>query len=169
MNNRILFAAATAGLFVSCISFADIPRTSDGKPDLTGTYDIATITPLQRPVVLGEKLTLTKEEGLKAAAQVAAIKAAADVSSDPNREAPPAGGDGSAGPAGNVGGYNSFWIDFGDTAIKINGEYRTSIITDPPNGRQPEMTPFAGMKMAKLFGQVLHENKGDAWRKHSVK
>ena len=64
---------------------------------------------------------------------------------------------------GNVGGYNTFWIDAGDTAIKIDGKYRTSIITDPPNGRQPQMTPVAGMKMAKLFGDVLHENKGDAW------
>ncbi len=163
MKNQILFAATATGLLLSCLSHADIPRTSDGKPDLTGTYDIATITPLQRPEALGEKLTLTEAEGLQAAAQVAASKAAADAASDPNREAPPAGGDGSAGPAGNVGGYNSFWIDFGDTAIKINGEYRTSIITDPPNGRQPEMTPLAGMKMAKLFGQVLHENKGDAW------
>ena len=163
MNKRILFAVAATGLLLSCFSHADIPRTSDGKPDLSGTYNIATITPLERPVALGETLTLTQEAGLQAAAFVAASKKAADAVSDPEREAPPAGGDGSGGPSGNVGGYNTFWIDFGDTAIKINGEYRTSIITDPPNGRRPEMTPAAGMKMAKLFGDVLHENKGDAW------
>ena len=157
MKNRILFAIAATGVLLSSFSLADIPRTSDGKPDLSGTYNIATITPLQRPVALGETLTLSQESGLQAAAQVAAVKAAADALSDPNRQAPPAGGDGSPGPAGNVGGYNSFWIDFGDTAIKVNGEYRTSIITDPPNGRQPEMTPVAGMKMAKLFSDLLHE------------
>ena len=33
--------------------------------------------------------------------------------SDPNRDAPPQGGDGSTGAAGNVGGYNNFWIDAG--------------------------------------------------------
>ena len=27
----------------------DIPRRHDGKPDLSGTYDIATLTPTQRP------------------------------------------------------------------------------------------------------------------------
>ena len=163
MKNRILFAVAAVALLLSYFAQADIQRTSDGKPDLSGTYDIATVTPLQRPEELGDKLTMTEEEGLEAAVRVAAGKAAAHATSDPDRQAPPAGGDGSAGPSGNVGGYNSFWIDFGDTAIKVDGQYRTSIITDPANGRQPQMTPVAGMKMAKLFGDVLHENKGDAW------
>ena len=27
----------------------DIPRRPDGRPDLSGTYDTATLTPLQRP------------------------------------------------------------------------------------------------------------------------
>ena len=31
-----------------------------------------------------------------------------------NRTAPPNGGDGSTGAAGNVGGYNTFWLDRGD-------------------------------------------------------
>ena len=30
-----------------------IPRTADGHPDLQGTYDIATITPLDRPAQFG--------------------------------------------------------------------------------------------------------------------
>ncbi len=163
MKNRILFAVAAAAVLLSYIAQADIQRTSDGKPDLSGTYDIATVTPLQRPEALGEKLTMTEQEGLQAAARVAAFNTASNATSDPDRQAPPAGGDGSAGPAGNVGGYNTFWIDAGDTAIKIDGQYRTSIITDPPNGRQPEMMPVAMMKMAQLFNNVLHENKGDAW------
>ena len=33
---------------------ADVPRTPSGKPDLTGTYDTGTLTPLQRPEFLGE-------------------------------------------------------------------------------------------------------------------
>ena len=28
---------------------ADIPRTPSGRPDLSGNYDTATVTPLQRP------------------------------------------------------------------------------------------------------------------------
>ena len=30
-------------------SHADIRRTAAGHPDLTGTYNVATLTPLQRP------------------------------------------------------------------------------------------------------------------------
>ena len=162
MKNRIQLLIAVITLPVLS-SNADIPRTSDGKPDFTGTYNVATVTPIERPVALGNTLTLSKERAEQIAAGVAAMKAAGVQNSDPERGAPPAGGDGSGGPAGNVGGYNSFWIDFGDTAFKVNGEYRTSIITDPPNGRYPQMTMAGGMKLAKLFSDVLHENKGDAW------
>ncbi|HJN50695.1 MAG: hypothetical protein QF828_12365 [Pseudomonadales bacterium] len=163
MNNKSLFLVAVTGLLLSLLTHADIQRAADGKPDLTGTYDTATVTPVQRPPALGNTLTLSEERGRQIAAQVAAVKAAGVRSSDPKRDAPPVGGDGSTGPSGNVGGYNLFWVDFGDTAIKINGEYRTSIIIDPPNGRYPAMTPVAQMKMSKLFGQVLYKNEGDAW------
>jgi len=162
MNNKSLFLVAVTGLLLSLLTHADIQRAADGKPDLTGTYDTATVTPVQRPPALGNTLTLSEERGRQIAAQVAAVKAAGVRSSDPKRDAPPVGGDGSTGPSGNVGGYNLFWVDFGDTAIKINGEYRTSIIIDPPNGRYPAMTPVAQMKMSKLFGQVLYKNEGDA-------
>jgi hypothetical protein len=162
MQKRIRFFSLVIGL-LPFVGYAEIPRTSDGKPDLSGTYDVATITPLERPEELGTRLTLSRELAEQNEAGVAAFKAAGLQNSDPERDAPPAGGDGSGGPSGNVGGYNFFWIDAGDNAIKINGEYRTSIITDPPNGRYPQMTKAGGMKLAKFFGDVLHENKGDAW------
>src|SRR5205814_5767671 len=38
------------------------PRTADGHPDLQGVYDVATMTPLERPAGLGDRLVLTKEE-----------------------------------------------------------------------------------------------------------
>ena len=31
-------------------------------PDLSGTYDVATLTPLRRPQAFGENLYLTKEQ-----------------------------------------------------------------------------------------------------------
>src|SRR5215217_5047852 len=40
---------------------AGIKRTADGHPDLTGTYDVATMTPVERPAGV-KSLTLTKEE-----------------------------------------------------------------------------------------------------------
>ena len=65
---------------------ADIPRTANGKPDLSGFYDVATITPMQRPEALGEKKTITAEEARKAEQAVLARRAAADEASDPDRE-----------------------------------------------------------------------------------
>ena len=32
------------------------------------------------------------------------------------------------GAAGNVGGYNTFWIDNGTDVVRINGEFRSSIV-----------------------------------------
>ena len=116
---------------------SDIPRTSSGKPDLSGTYDIATLTPLQRPTEFGDNLYMSQEKAKEILDRAHAAMAKADAPSEADREAPPAGGDGSAGASGNVGGYNSFWIDAGDSLVLVDGKVRTSIITDPPNGRQP--------------------------------
>ena len=40
----------------------DAPRTPDGRPDLSGSYDTATLTPLQRPREFGDRLSLSDEE-----------------------------------------------------------------------------------------------------------
>src|SRR5437899_11047526 len=47
-----------------------IPRTPDGHPDLQGTYDLATLTPLQRTA--GSPLVLTDEQAKTLEKQVAA-------------------------------------------------------------------------------------------------
>ena len=39
-----------------------LPRTPDGQPDLQGVWDYRTITPLERPNVLGTKEFFTDEE-----------------------------------------------------------------------------------------------------------
>jgi len=57
-----------------------------------------------------------------------------------SRVAPPVGGDGSTGAAGNVGGYNNFWIDSGTQYFQIDGQKRMSILIDPPDGRVPALT-----------------------------
>lgn len=133
-------------------------------PDISGTYDTATLTPLQRPEQFGDNLFLTPEQAQQITERTARFKAADDQQvSDPNREAPPQGGDGSEGAAGNVGGYNSFWIDNGDSVIEVDGKFRTSIITDPPNGRMPAMLPAARRAMAQGFGEFSRGNTGEAW------
>src|SRR5947209_13660805 len=101
---------STAGLAVSQIAPSTskaykVSRTADGHPDLQGTYDLATITPVERP--LGAPAVYSKEEARKIEIAAAKRSQQGDQSIDGNRTAPPKGGDGSVGAAGNVGGYNS--------------------------------------------------------------
>jgi hypothetical protein len=119
-----------------------MPRTPDGKPDLQGNWTNATLTPLERP---GENtpLVMSKEEVDRLEKRFADRVERLAESSDPNRPAPPKGGDGSVGAAGNVGGYNNFWIDPGDRIAVVNGEYRASLIVDPPSGKVPAQTQAA--------------------------
>src|SRR5438093_6868257 len=120
---------------------AGIPRTADGHPDLQGTYDLGTLTPLERAA--GSPLVLTDEQAKKLEAQVAQRSAGLNAAIDGNRQAPPKGGDGTPGPYGNVGGYNNFWLDPGSHYTMIDGQKRASLLVDPPDGRVPALTPEA--------------------------
>lgn len=123
-------------------------RLADGHPDLEGTYDLATLTPLERP--RGAKAVLTPEEAaaLEKAAAGRRDKANEAISGD--RSAPPKGGDGSSGPAGGVGGYNYFWLDPGSRYNVVGGEIRSSIVVDPPDGRVPPYQSAARERLASL-------------------
>jgi hypothetical protein len=117
------------------------PRAPDGHPDLQGTYDLATLTPLERPA--GMKAVLTEDEAAKLERDIAARKDQAGKAISGDRAAPPKGGDGSTGAAGGVGGYNNFWLDPGSSYTMVNGERRTSLVVDPPDGHVPPLTPAA--------------------------
>ena len=124
------------------------PRLPDGHPDLQGTYDLATITPMERAA--GTPLVLTKDQALKLETQRAAYREREDQPIDANRTAPPKGGDGSPGPYGNVGGYNYGWLDPGSTYTVVNGEKRASLVVDPADGRVPPMTDAAKRRLAEF-------------------
>jgi len=122
-------------------------------PDLQGTFDVATMTPLERPAEFKGRAKLTPDEARAMEAYEAKRQETAAAPDDPNRAAPPVGGDTSPvksylellwrGGGGAVGGYNQFWVAMGSTVIKLNGEYRTSIVVDPPDGRVPPMKAAA--------------------------
>jgi hypothetical protein len=115
-----------------------LPRTADGQPDLQGNWTNATITPIERPQ--GAPPAYSEQQARRMEKGYADRVDRLAQPSDPNRPAPPKGGDGSTGAAGNVGGYNNFWIDPGDRVAIVNGEYRSSLIVDPANGRAPELS-----------------------------
>ena len=136
-----LVVAAPAAAQTSSARPWVMPRTANGHPDLQGNWTNATMTPLQRPRDQGPVLaaeTVAEREQARADRIIERAKP-----SDPDRKAPPVGGDGSTGAAGGVGGYNYFYIDAGDNYAVYNGEVRSSLIVDPPDGRFPPRTEAA--------------------------
>ncbi len=138
-----------------------IPRMSDGRPNLQGNWTNATITPFERlgtnrPLVLSEAAALDEETKTQDALD------AREAPTSPDRGAPPVGGEPRPIPpdelpylerlwhagGGLVGGYNTFWVDPGDRVLRVDGQPRSSILIDPPNGRVPGLTPEARARMA---------------------
>ena len=153
-RTRIAFVLAAAIACAGAAAADDLPRTPGGEPDFSGNYDIATLTPVQRRPVLGNRLTLTAEEAQAIREQEARNIDARSQASDPTRSAPPVGG--------NVGGYNYFFMDRGTTAVTVDGKYRTSLLVDPPNGRYPPLTERGKARRQGLYG-FSKQNTGPAW------
>jgi hypothetical protein len=104
------------------------PRTAAGHPDLQGLWGNETLTPLERPRDLAAKEFFTAEEA--AAYEKRIVQNRID---DPN--------DGE----GNVADPKVWW----ERATKVVPNRRTSLITDPPDGRVPALTPTAQKRMAE--------------------
>src|SRR5256712_8143852 len=143
-------AIAVAGGLASAQqrSAANIPRMADGHPDLQGTYDLATVTPLERRA--DTALVLTDAQAAKLEKDVAQRTDALAAPIKADRDAPPKGGDGSPGPYGNVGGYNNFWLDPGSHYTVVDGQRRASLLIDPADGRVPALTPDAQKRRSSV-------------------
>jgi len=133
------------------------PRVVDGHPDLQGTYDVATMTPVERlPGV--ERLVLTKEEAAALEQYEAQRQVKNDAPLSGDRSAPPVGGETTTGKSyleflervggGVVGGYNNFWLAGGTQLITVDGQKRSSLVIDPPDGKVPPMKPEARTRNA---------------------
>lgn len=133
MNNKRYAISALLLVSLSCSPlFAqdfEMPRLLDGRPDLQGYWTNSSQTPLVRPQELGEKGYLTEEEAADVEQGWRDRYDIASQPADPER-APPTDGNADLG-------YNSFWWDPRTDAIQLDGQYRTSIIVDPPNGQIP--------------------------------
>jgi len=140
-----LAGQAQGGLSKPVVS-GKVPRTPDGKPDFQGTWDVSTVTPLERPADFGGRLVLSDDEVRKLQGNEAARVERGAKPSDPDRGAPKVDG--------NVGGYNNFWIARGDRILRINGQARSSVIVDPPDGKVPEQTAEAKKRNAVARGSV---------------
>ena len=122
-----LTLCGTAALILATPALA----ARDSHPDLTGTYDVSTLTPLQRPEEFGDSLELTREQAEAIVAENEARIRERDANRGPVTSAPPVGGAPPIGTddefressgAGNVGGYNNFWVDPGTDVFMVDGK-----------------------------------------------
>lgn len=107
-----------------------VPQTEHGYPDLQGLWGNRTQTPFQRPAALGNQRAYTQEQALALETEKLEADRIKFLAIDPNREAPPAGD-----YIGNQADGN--FADIRTNVARVNGEYRTSLIVDPPDGRFP--------------------------------
>jgi len=125
-----------------------VPRTPDGKPDLQGNWTNATLTQLERSPEQGDRKVLTPEEAKKIEGAAAEHVEENARPTDPTLGIQDLPKDCGYGFSGTNCGYNNFWVDRGTQVIRIDGEPRSSIITEPANGRIPPMTAAAGKEAA---------------------
>jgi hypothetical protein len=119
-----------------------VPRLADGHPDLQGTWENNSATPLERPAELAGRPLLTEEE-------LAAMKARAAEIFRPDADA--VFGDtlylalldqSRARPFDNTGTYSQNWNP------TRYFERRTSLIEDPADGKLPPLTAQAAANRA---------------------
>ena len=53
------------------------------------------------------------------------------------------------GPYNRIISYNDFWLDRGSMLTRVNGEYRTGMVVDPPDGKVPPLTPEARARLSR--------------------
>jgi hypothetical protein len=124
------------------------PRLKIGQPDLQGTWSNSTLTKMTRPAgvtslvyseaevaKLEQAMVQEIEEGQEPTAKDAPVEYVIPKDIKPEYLA---GG-------GATGGYNRFWLDPGNTVMRVNGQPRSSLFTTP-DGRAPARK--AGAKTA---------------------
>jgi hypothetical protein len=137
-----------------------VPRTADGHPDLQGNWSNATLTPLQRPSGRGPVLTLEEVTRIETGREAVVIERA--TATDPDREAPEAGGTNPICIDAPTTCYNEIYIDPGTRVAYVDGQPMSSLINMPANGRVPPLTDEARQRRAEArelrsqFGQSDH-------------
>jgi hypothetical protein len=157
MNTKrsiVLAAAAVAALTASVVLAAaaspaapasagayKAPLNAYGQPDLEGTWTNASLTVLERPKEYGNRRAMTDEEVKKVEGDDAKLMADGNKPTDPKVKTTDLPHECGRGFSGAGCGYNSAWIDPGSTIMRVNGEPRTSFITDPEDGHLPPYKP----------------------------
>ncbi len=151
MSNRVLLLAilcattapggvptAAAQARASEAAKWEVPRTHDGHPDLQGNWTNSTLTPFEREEGRGPVFTWAEVEEIERPGDgCPANPGTVECGRVDNQ------GDGSLSNERRLSGaeYNEVYWDRGSRVAIVDGEPRTSLVTNPANGRRPPLTP----------------------------
>ena len=146
---RTLIAGAAIALLALATVHGQtaVKRTPWGDPDLQGTWNNQTLTPLERPAEFANKPVLSESEAEAYEARLR-TDGNADVRTPGTRR-------------DVITAYNDVWWDRGN---RIVADRRTSLVVDPPDGRIPALTP-AGEKRraAELDAAATQDDTAGSW------
>jgi len=127
------------------------------RPDLEGIWTNASLTSLNRRSGV-EPLVVSPEQALILAASVpvAGLEGGLDEGDGVN-DTPALAGDDFGTRA-----YNNFWVDPGSNLALVKGEYRTSYVVNPENGRVPRLDNPQYDFERRNFGARYATGFGDA-------
>jgi hypothetical protein len=138
---RLMLKAIAQGrllLVLAAVSFAQIPTSaSGGHPDFQGIWNSSTATPIERPARLKDKEFFTPKEAAEWERQISA--------QSQDQPAAPSKGFGSS--------YNAAFFEPG---LRVLKSLRTSIVTNPPDGRIPALTPAAEAEKRRHQQSLRH-------------
>jgi len=134
---RVAIWTAAAAL-AAPLSAQSPARAPDGHPDLQGTWNFSSLTPLERPAQFAGKAVLTDAEAAEFVRQTLERNDA-----DRRRD---------TAEADVAQAYNNAWYDRG---TKVVSTKRSSLIIDPSDGRIPALT---------ASGQAIAAARADARR-----
>ena len=147
LNKIIHFFLLTISLSIWSEEYTK--ETWFGDPNLQGVWTNASLTTLERPDYF-ESLEISDDEAMAARQSSEEFNQTLD-NPYAQGETPESGGD--------VGGYNVAWMDPGSDFFKLNGKYRSSIITYPESGKLPRrLTRWAieGPSIYRMFTRADH-------------
>lgn len=149
-------STAAAQVAASDTGTWEVPRTSDGHPNLQGNWTNVTLTPFQRrlgrdPIFTWEEVEDIERVTEECPANPGTVACGRRQSQGQSNEARLSGQE-----------YNEVYWDRGSRIAIVNGEPRTSLVTRPSNGRRPRLTREGEQRIREYrefrtqFGQYDH-------------
>ena len=144
------------------------PRTPDGRPDFQGYWTAQTFTPLERPEHLAGKEFFTDEEATALQHQLTAegvdpsAREILEIEDSGERETYRFQANRNPDQRHHIHYDNEIWLR--TRVPKGLTSRRTSLLTNPPNGRFPPLTPTAAARVAAANEARRHPSAFDGYQ-----